>query len=93
MSALLRYYQIPFLKTEGQRLLKAWCMPGQEEPDDDEAGPDEHHGEDAAKRAMQLRGLPVSRGSLLDGSVAAAHRLEIGICATDRGNGEEILQV
>ena len=36
---------------------------------------------------------PISRGSLLDDSVAAQHRLEIGICAVERPNGEEILQV
>lgn len=35
----------------------------------------------------------VSRGSLLDGSVAAQHRLEIGICAVERPDGEEFLQV
>ena len=36
---------------------------------------------------------PISRGSLLDNSVAAQHRLEIGICALERPGGEEILQV
>ena len=36
---------------------------------------------------------PISRGSLLDSSVAAQHRLEIGICAVERPDGEEILQV
>lgn len=36
---------------------------------------------------------PVSRGSLLDESAAAQHRMEIGICAVERQDGEAILQV
>ena len=64
-----------------------------EEADVDEASPHGGHGGNAAERAMLRRGMPVSRGSLLDGTIAAAHRLEIGICAVERDGGEEILRV
>jgi hypothetical protein len=37
--------------------------------------------------------VPISRGSLLSSDTAAAHRLEIGICAAERDDGEEILRV
>ena len=43
--------------------------------------------------SLQQACRPISRGSLLDGSIAAQHRLEIGICAVERPDGEEILQV
>ena len=33
------------------------------------------------------------QGSLLSRDVAAAHRLEIGICAVERDDGEKILSV
>ncbi len=58
----------------------------------------QHHSPADAAHARAISSLlqasrPISRGSLLGGSVAAQHRLEIGICALERPGGEEILQV
>ena len=61
--------------------------------DDDGPAAEEQHADENGGAGAAARAMPISRGSLLSRDVAAAHRLEIGICAVGRDDGEEILRV